>query len=141
MVGLDFVWSWTPFLCLQFCFAVLGPGKVFFSFLYLSLCICILYLFFLGPEWVHEYLATRPPKHNIRLVFHEAVFKGDVSAVRTLLDNRAIKVNQRNADGCTPLFVACTCGHLEIVHLLMAHPQINPMAKNVDKDRIYLELM
>ena len=132
MVGLDFVWSWTPFLRLQFCFAVLGPGKVFFSFVYLCLCICSLYLFFLGLEWVHEYLATRPPKHNIRLVFHEAVFKGDVYAVGTLLDHRAIKVNQRNADGCTPLFVACTCGHLEIVHLLMAHPQINPMAKNED---------
>ena len=83
-----------------------------------------------GPEWVEEYLATAPTKTNVQLAFHQAVSNGDTAAVKVLCDNALIKVNKTNADGSTPLFVAGSLGHIEIVHLLLGHPMINALTRS-----------
>ena len=83
-----------------------------------------------GPEWVPEYLATAPTKPNVQLAFHQAVSNGDTAAVIVLSDNALIKVNQKNADGCTALFAAATLGHIEIVYVLLGHPKINALIRS-----------
>ncbi len=59
------------------------------------------------------------PKQELNEQFWEAVRKGDLASVTTLLDKGA-DVNAKFRYGTTALFKAAERGHLEIVKLLLA---------------------
>lgn len=50
---------------------------------------------------------------------HEAAYKGDASAVRTLLEQHPDLVNVRHADGGTPLHLAVIAAHAPVVEMLL----------------------
>ena len=61
---------------------------------------------------------------------HYAARRGVVSEVSTLLkDHPAINVNRTDTLHWTPLQVAYSYGHSEVVKLLLAHPDINVNVK------------
>ena len=47
-----------------------------------------------------------------------------------LLYSHGVDIHQANNDGCTPFFIACYWGHLEIVKLLISYGANIHQAKN-----------
>jgi len=61
----------------------------------------------------------------------EAIQEDDEARVKDFLrENPTFDVNWRNGDGDTALHEACYCGHISIISLLLAHPDIDPNPVN-----------
>ena len=49
---------------------------------------------------------------------HVATWANDVNIVQILVNQPSIKLNLQTKEGATPLYIACHCGHLDIVKIL-----------------------
>ena len=65
-------------------------------------------------------LTTSSFSQALAISFHEAIYKGDLKTVKTLIE-QGRDVNTRNEIFETPLFQAADVGHIEIVKLLIAN--------------------
>lgn len=57
---------------------------------------------------------------NGRSSLWHACHDGNAEQVRFFLNNEAL-INTSDADGCTPLMIACANGHINIVEILLSH--------------------
>ena len=55
---------------------------------------------------------------------HCAAAKGNLHIAAMLIEKGA-KVNARNHNGCTPLWLAASQGHYSVVHLLLQQPGVD----------------
>ncbi len=70
---------------------------------------------------------------------HEAARKGNITKIRTLLEDRLININARNEQGETPLHIAVLCDHAVVVKLLLADPRIQVNAQdNISRTPLFL---
>jgi len=67
--------------------------------------------------------------------FYWAAYDGKVEEVKSILrKNHSLNVNWKNEedDSETALHAACLYGHLSVVSILLAHPDIDPNLKQKD---------
>ncbi|TGZ74797.1 hypothetical protein CRM22_000760 [Opisthorchis felineus] len=81
-------------------------------------------------EDVSGYIETVKKEHGLRPVdevrffatafpAHSAAYDGDLTTLRTLIEEGVIKVNERDEQGSTPLHKAAGQGHVKIIHWLL----------------------
>jgi len=66
---------------------------------------------------------------------YSAALNGKVEEVKSILrKNPSLNVNWKNEErnACTALFIACGSGHVSVVSILLAHPDIDPNLKERD---------
>ncbi|KER26692.1 hypothetical protein T265_13953, partial [Opisthorchis viverrini] len=81
-------------------------------------------------EDVSGFIETVKKEHGLRPVdearffatafpAHSAAYDGDLTTLRTLIEEGVIKVNERDEQGSTPLHKAAGQGHVKIIHWLL----------------------
>ena len=58
-------------------------------------------------------------------IIHDTVFCSNNAAVAKLLVDGGADVNIRDDDGVAPLAVATACGHMDVLKVLLDHPNID----------------
>jgi ankyrin repeat protein len=71
---------------------------------------------------MHDAIEVAIPQHdgNDYGTIHHAVVHGDLSDVEKILDSQSATINNRNADGDTPLLLACQTGNATVTSLLLS---------------------
>jgi ankyrin repeat protein len=71
-------------------------------------------------DLIYEMIAWHRKRENRSAEIHSAVRAGDLPKIQAMLKEKPSLVNSKNSGGATPLLLAASTGHREVVELLLA---------------------
>ena len=80
--------------------------------------------------------AQTTPEEGANTPLHDAITMDKTDIVQILCSQKNLDVNRKNAQQCTPLYLAVMSGNLEIIALLISHPKWQTPSDKNDPNHI-----